>query len=105
MTTKRKKNMRASFAFALVLATLCVVFFAYGTSAESADNQACGMCKNINMGREAGWVCPKSVVKECNVNMNGWCCKGKREHPKCKQCSGGKAYEADDDDDDDEDDE
>ena len=62
--------------------------------------QACDMCGNINQGggaKKSNYVCPKETVKDCNININGWCCGKKRENSRCKPCW--NLDEEDDDDD------
>jgi hypothetical protein len=85
------------FVMCVVLAVLATLAFA-GKFEDM--KQACDMCGNINMGgsgSKQSYVCPKDAVKECNININGWCCSKKRASPKCKPC-----WDLNNDDDDDE---
>ncbi len=88
--------------FAAIVLALVIVMAAVVVSAGKFEDmkQACDMCANINMGggsKKTQYVCPKSAVKECNININGWCCSQKRVSSKCKPC-----WNLEEDDDDDE---
>ena len=81
-------SLRVKFFIAVAL--VAVLFAVLATADAKSDmKQACDMCKNINQGgagSKQNYVCPKSAVKDCNININGWCCSKKRESPKCKPC-------------------
>uniref|UniRef100_A0A7S1LYI1 Uncharacterized protein n=1 Tax=Neobodo designis TaxID=312471 RepID=A0A7S1LYI1_NEODS len=89
--------MARVFAFLAVLLAVLAVVASAGKYEDM--KQACDMCANINMGggSKQNYVCPKDSVKECNININGWCCSKKRASAKCKPCWD---LNADDDDDD-----
>lgn len=74
-----------SLFWLVVLAVLVLLVIA--VAAQQGPKDACNMCQNINTGEgKAKYVCPSKVVKNCNINLNGWCCKVQREHPSCKAC-------------------
>jgi hypothetical protein len=88
----------------LLIAAFVVVVLAAAVAADRAGDlkQACDMCGNINQSpgkKKGGFICPKSSVKDCNININGWCCNDKRVNSKCKAC-----WDLGGDDEDDEDD-
>lgn len=90
--------MRFAIIIAVLTAVLAVTVLGAGSKTYNDMKQACDMCKNINMGGGSqNYVCPKSAVKECNININGWCCAKKRESPKCKPCWNLDEDEEDDD--------
>lgn len=79
--------MRTFVTVCVLLLVLAVLGVTAGTKEDM--KQACDMCGNINMGgggKKSQYVCPKSAVKDCNININGWCCSPKRTSPKCKPC-------------------
>ena len=89
-----------------LLAVLCAVAFVAVVSADAkADmKQACDLCANIGMGGGKNkFVCPKSAVKDCQININGWCCHDKKVNKQCKPCSGIDVQDLDEDDEEDDD--
>ena len=109
LTTNCTVGVNPSFgtqmATALRVVLLLAVVLALVGCAAAFDSvkQACDTCGNINMGSggsKQNYVCPKSAVKDCNININGWCCSKKRVSSKCKAC-----WSLDRNDDDDADDE
>ena len=97
MTPSLRRSLAvASIAVGLVVAA---VFCMPVSGAPDAANQACSMCKNINMGKPLKYACPSNLVKDCSINMNGWCCKEAKVHSRCLSCVNGKAVEEEEDDD------
>lgn len=93
----------ARFLNAVILALVATALLAALVAGDKMSDmkQACDMCANINMGgaSKQNYVCPKDAVKECNININGWCCSKKRVSGKCKPC-----WDLNNDDDDDDED-
>lgn len=84
---------------------LAVLAVAVSADVKADMKQACDMCANIGMGGGKNkFVCPKSSVKDCSININGFCCKDKKENKQCKPCSGIDVQDADEYDDEEEDD-
>jgi len=92
----------------LTVFLLCAAsFLAYSVTAQGdGPKGACDMCANINTGGgKVKWACPSATTKNCQININGWCCTSSKENSKCKNCATlDEDDDGDDDDDDDDDD-
>ena len=81
----------STFFFLLVLVVCCLTcVFAVGAKKKSPKDlmrEACNTCSNIGInGGAATYICAKDKVKDCNMNIDGYCCSAKRQHKSCKSC-------------------
>ena len=70
----------------VLAAILAVAYLGVGAEAQNTPKEQCDLCANIGQGKN-GYICPKDVVKDCMINLNGWCCQKTKVHSKCKSCA------------------
>jgi hypothetical protein len=79
-----------------ILALIALVVIVAMAQLVAAGMDACQMCNSVMTGGPRNkYKCPKTAVKQCSINIDGWCCQPTKVHPKCKLCPG----EVDDDED------